>query len=207
MKPAVGFIICMLLLTMYQASGWAMYRCVDSKGKVRYTDSPVSDSCTAMDLGEEVTVRVSDKTAFRARLRQSIKSSLTGKYDHYINYYGVRFNVDPNLIRAVIKTESGFNPKAVSKKGAQGLMQLMPATAKELKVTDPFDPKQNIEGGTRYLRTLLTTFKEDKQLALAAYNAGPTTVKRQKGIPQIPETVRYVQRVLKYYRQYKSGRV
>ena len=199
------YILFILVFTIYNGSAWAMYKCIDKAGKTSFVDTPVSSSCSPMNLGHEVKLRVTDKTTFRSGIIRQTTGNKAGKYDHFINFYGVRYNVDPHLIRAVIKTESAFNPRAVSKKGAQGLMQLMPATARELRVIDSFDPKQNIEGGTRYLRSLLTTFKDDKQLALAAYNAGPTAVKRERGIPRYPETVKYVKRVLQYYREYKSG--
>ncbi len=105
--------------------------------------------------------------------------------------------LEPKLIRAVIQQESGFRPCAVSAKGAQGLMQLMPATAEELGVRDPFDPKESIEGGARYLRSLLDKFKGDVAKALGAYNAGPAAADESGAIPQIPETQDYVAAILK----------
>ena len=104
--------------------------------------------------------------------------------------------VDAKLLRAVIDQESGFRPCAVSTKGAQGLMQLMPATAEELKVDDPFDPKQSIDGGARYLKQLLDKYKGDIPQTLAAYNAGPGATDQAKGVPDIPETRAYVDAIL-----------
>ena len=106
----------------------------------------------------------------------------------------------------MIRAESSFDRYAVSKRGAQGLMQLMPDTAKHLEVVDPFNPSQNIEGGRRYLRYLLDAFDQELPLTLAAYNAGPTLVKRINRIPRIPETVKYVRRVMDYYKEYRGGR-
>jgi soluble lytic murein transglycosylase-like protein len=106
---------------------------------------------------------------------------------------------------AVIHAESGYNPNAVSPKGAQGLMQLMPKTAQGLKVSNSFDPKENIRGGVRYLRFLLDTFKGDVTLALAAYNAGLNRVSQYGGIPPYQETSNYVSRVLSYQKSYQSN--
>lgn len=106
-------------------------------------------------------------------------------------------SVQPKVLRAVIEQESGFRPCAVSRKGAQGLMQLMPETAGQLGVEDAFDPKQNIEGGARYLKELLDKYKGDLSLALGAYNAGPSTVDQAGKIPDIPETRDYVAAILK----------
>jgi len=114
-----------------------------------------------------------------------------------------RHQVDPALVKAVIMAESRYNPKALSKRGAMGLMQLMPATARSLGVVDGFDPHQNINGGVRYLKGLLRRFDGDVGLALAAYNAGISKVLAYEGIPPFTTTRRYVQDVLSYYRFYK----
>jgi hypothetical protein len=107
-----------------------------------------------------------------------------------------RHGVDPELVGAVVSVESGFDPAAVSPKGAQGLMQLMPSTAATLGVTDPFDPRQNLDGGVRHLRSLLASYRGDRRLALAAYNAGAGAVARHKGVPPYRETQDYVRKVL-----------
>jgi soluble lytic murein transglycosylase-like protein len=127
------------------------------------------------------------------------------EYESLIQQASERFNVDPFLIKAVIKAESDFDYQAVSSKGAQGLMQLMPETAYDMEVGDPFDPEENIFGGARYLGLLLERYKKDKMKALAAYNAGPETVEEYQGIPPFTETKDFIERVLKYYEAYLNG--
>ncbi|HZQ90690.1 MAG TPA: lytic transglycosylase domain-containing protein [Terriglobales bacterium] len=119
--------------------------------------------------------------------------------DAAIEAAAARHHVDPNLVRAVIKVESNFNPRAVSRKGALGLMQLMPATARELNVANPFDPEQNLDGGVRHLRALLENFGGDVPKSLAAYNAGAGAVARNKGVPPYRETRDYVKRITQLY--------
>ncbi|MFH1573781.1 MAG: lytic transglycosylase domain-containing protein, partial [Acidobacteriota bacterium] len=119
--------------------------------------------------------------------------------DSIIEQYAREYQLDPDLLRSIIKTESGFNAKAVSPKGAQGLMQLMPATAERLGVKNPFDPEQNVRGGARHMRTLLDTFDNDLTLSLAAYNAGENLVQRLGRIPNYRETQDYVRTVTRLY--------
>jgi soluble lytic murein transglycosylase-like protein len=114
-----------------------------------------------------------------------------------------RHNLDPGLVLALVQVESAFQPRAVSRKGARGLTQLMPGTARELGVKNAFDPEQNLDGGARYLRQLLTRYGGDLARALAAYNAGPGAVDRHQGVPPYPETRQYVRRVLDRYNDKK----
>jgi soluble lytic murein transglycosylase-like protein len=116
-------------------------------------------------------------------------------YEDLIQEAAAKHELDPNLIRAVMRTESAFNPYAVSRVGAQGLMQLMPRLATDMGVTDPFDPRQNIMAGARYLRQLLDAHRGNIRLTLASYNAGPGNVKRYKGIPPFEETRSYVKKI------------
>jgi soluble lytic murein transglycosylase-like protein len=111
-----------------------------------------------------------------------------------------RQGLDPKLVHAVVRVESSYDPTALSRKGAMGLMQLMPETARSLEVDDPYDPEQNLRGGTAYLRHLLDRFGGDLELALASYNAGPEAVDRYRGLPPYPETHDYVDRVLRLFR-------
>ena len=173
-----------------------IYMCKDSKGGVSFTNVPSLPDCTIF----------MKKTRASSLRSGGWKSYDSGRYDEDITRVARRYNVDPHLIKAIIQTESDFNHRAVSKQGAQGLMQLMPETAKELHVFNPFNPKENIDGGTRYFRRLLNTFGGNVKLSLAAYNAGPGQVQQANGIPPIPETVRYVKKVLRQYRVYKTAR-
>jgi len=122
-----------------------------------------------------------------------------GDIDSAIEAAAARHNVDPNLVRAVVKVESNFNPNALSRKGAMGLMQLMPSTARQLKVRNPFDPEQNVDAGVRHLKQLLESYDGDIKLTLAAYNAGAGAVARSSGVPRYAETQNYVRRITNLY--------
>ncbi len=135
------------------------------------------------------------QTMSSSRLR-----SPSGEIANLIDYYAHDRGLSPKLVQAVIQVESAFNERARSNKGAMGLMQLMPATARQLRVSNPYDPGQNIRGGTLYLRRQLDRFDGDLTLALAAYNAGPTAVADYGGVPPYPETRNYVRKVLSLYR-------
>ena len=122
-----------------------------------------------------------------------------GEIDAAIEQAASKHGVDPNLVRALVKVESNFNPNAVSNKGAMGLMQLMPSTASGLRVNNPFDPQQNVDAGVRHLKQLLNNFGGDVRLSLAAYNAGEGAVKRNGGVPHYAETQNYVKRITDLY--------
>ncbi len=165
-----------------------IYRYVDENGVICYTDAPANKKA----------VRV-----IRSDISQSPKESqvevIQKDYHTIVQDKANKYDLDPSLVHAVIKTESNGNPHAISRKGAMGLMQLMPTTASDLSVRDPFDPEENIDGGTRYLKYLIDRFGGDLTLALAAYNAGPKTVEKTRAVPQIPETKQYVKKVLSLY--------
>jgi len=153
---------------------------------------------------ETTSTEVSDIPTFSDVLNEFIDSTenLDEEIVNAIASAAETYNIDPNLIRAVIMTESSNNPNAVSSAGAMGLMQLMPRTAESLGVTDPFDISQNIHGGTRYLRQMLDRFDGDLELALAAYNAGASNVERFGGVPPFRETQNYIPRVQRHKQNY-----
>lgn len=181
-----------------------IFVCPDGNGKKHFTNTPESSACVPFRSTKSVSLPSLQNWNGTAQSKWGpAKQGVT--YEREIHHFADRYQIDPNLIKAVIRAESAFNSHAVSRRGAQGLMQLMPDTARELKVADPFNPRQNIEGGTRYLRTLLDMFDGNVVLALAAYNAGPTLVKKIRKVPSIQETRVYVKRVLAYYEGYGNG--
>ena len=184
------FIVATALVTV-PASAGEIYLGADSNGVITITDSP--SSVPGFQPHGSVARPQVPPTAPRG-----YKPSMD-RYDTLILGSAQRSGVSPALVKAVCLAESAMNPKAVSKSGAQGLMQLMPGTAGDMDVSDPFDPAQSIDGGARYLSHQLRTFG-DLRLALAAYNAGPARVQAAGGIPAIPETEQYVVKVMAFYR-------
>ena len=174
-----GLLLLALLPEMVIASNARVYRRVNASGAIRYSNIPPPTRSFA-------SYRVKAVPA-PSRLRPMIRSASD------------RYGVDPRLVEAIIAVESAFDPGAVSPKGAMGLMQLMPETADRYAVQNPFDPLQNISGGIRYLRDLLSRFHGNLRLALAAYNAGETAVNMYQGVPPYRETRTYVKRVLRRY--------
>jgi soluble lytic murein transglycosylase-like protein len=146
-----------------------------------------------------------DKGARKPAAAPSATSSKTpSDYDEFIREAAALYQIPEALVRAVIRVESNFDPRAISRANAQGLMQLIPATAERMLVTDPFDARQNVLGGTRYLRVLANLFNGNLQLTIAAYNAGENAVIRYGGIPPYEETQAYVTRVLSFYNLYRQ---
>jgi soluble lytic murein transglycosylase-like protein len=151
-------------------------------------------------------------SGYKRVLRDTVKpvtnaGALSTSYDHLILTASGRHSVDADLIRAVIKTESDFNAAARSHKGAMGLMQLMPETARLHNVIDAYNPEENVEGGVRHLRMLLDRYRGNLELSLAAYNAGSAAVEKHRGIPPFAETREYVRRVLRLYDFYRGDAV
>ena len=185
------WLVCGLLLLLSQpAAASDIYMYIDSQGVMHFTNVPTSSDY---------------KIYIKGRPQRKGNRMDADRFDRYIDEAAGLHGVDFPLIKAVIRAESAFDPKAVSKKGALGLMQIMPENLKAFKVHDPFDPWQNIMGGARYLKALIQRFNGQVPLALAAYNAGPRAVDTHRGIPPIPETEEYVKRVMKYFYLYKKG--
>ncbi len=171
-----------------------IYKYVNAEGVVHLTNTPPNEKYNLVYMGN-----VNPNMKQWEKLGWSVKAHRSD-YDALIQSASSRFGVDADLLHAVIKAESSYRSDALSPKGAVGLMQLMPGTAKRYGVTDRYDPADNINGGTRYLRDLLKQFKQDTKLAVAAYNAGENAVIRYGNkIPPYPETQKYVKRVMKWY--------
>jgi len=170
-----------------------IYKYVDADGVSHFTDKPDSRRYQLFDLTPKGLTRSGDNYDPRLLARAA-------QYDAIIEAEAKSAGVEPNLLRAVIVVESGFNSRAVSKRGAVGLMQLMPATAARFGVSNRYDPQQNVRGGALYLGLLINRFRQNVRLALAAFNAGEDAVDRSSGqIPPFVETLEYVPKVLKIY--------
>jgi hypothetical protein len=161
---------------------------------------PVPTNGAVMRAARSAASEVGRYIEGKARNYQTLNRAFTqAEIDGLIDAAAARHNVDPSLVRSVVKVESNFNPNAVSRKGAMGLMQLMPSTARTLKVANPFDPEQNVDAGVRHLRKLLDSYGGNVPLTLAAYNAGSGAVARSAGIPRFRETQEYVRRITNLY--------
>jgi len=184
------FLALLVCLTVTPAAADSiLYSYVDGSGVRHYTNAPADE--------RYMPVRP-------LRALGSLQQLESLQYDHYIKTAARENNVDPMLVKAIIFVESDFDRYAQSHKGASGLMQLMPEAAQDMEVSAVFDPQDNIQGGTRYLRKMLDMFDEDLELSLAAYNAGPERVKKLGRVPEIRETKDYIKRVLEKFRQYKT---
>ncbi len=181
------------LILLVAGAAADIYRYVDADGIVHFTNDPPTKK---FKLYRRETIAIKPGSAGPA-----IPSSL----GNIIRHYSEKYSLEEGLVHAVIKAESNYNATAVSKKGALGMMQLMPGTACLLKVDNPLDPAENIGGGSRYLRQMLDEFNGNLDFAIAAYNAGPNAVKRHGGIPPYEETRTYVKRVKQYLSTYRQG--
>jgi soluble lytic murein transglycosylase-like protein len=186
-------ILLLLIICFWPSFGYSgIYGYTDEDGVYHFTNM--------IPVGKKYHVVIAETTK-----AVSLKSADNSFYDKLILYHSQAHGVDPSLIKAVMKAESNFNPNAVSHKGAQGLMQLMPDTMRLVRVENAFDPDDNIRGGTKYLKLLGETFRGDLELVLAAYNAGPQRVIDHKmNVPPIEETRTFIKRVKQYYNKLKN---
>jgi soluble lytic murein transglycosylase-like protein len=200
MLPKIALFVVSCLAAASAAASPKIYTYLDDQGVRHYTDVPDNNRYRLLVMSPQ------DRTASGDRYDARLLAKAT-QYDLLIEAAASAAAVEANLLRAVIVVESGFNPRAVSKKGALGLMQLMPATAARFGASNPLDPRQNVAAGARYLKFLIDRFGHDVRLALAAYNAGEDAVARNGGqIPPFSETLAYVPRVLKFYKMLDQPR-
>lgn len=189
----VVLFICFFLFFSYGLVFSAIYTYVDENGVIHFTNvKPIMKPY-------KVLIPEREYGSKKEKIRDG------KKYEPIIHFYSKKYDVDPHLIKAVILAESNFNPYAVSRKGALGLMQLMPETARMLNLKNVFDPEENIRGGTLYLRMLKDYFNDNLDLVLAAYNAGPKRViESGRNVPKIEETIQYIKKVKRHYFSLKS---
>lgn len=200
MKIIIYFILFSLIFLNLSLSYAGIYRYEDERGVIHFTNCPGNPKFKLYiregnedDQKEDIPLKTTRINTYKD----------PNHYDNLIREYSERYGIDFALIKAMIKAESGFNPLAISRKGAKGLMQLMPETALRMNVSNVFSPRENIEAGVRYFKYLLTIFNGDLRLSLAAYNAGENIVSELRTIPPYQETVDYVRKVLNYYHIYK----
>ena len=187
----IFFVTIFSIITIFSSVHADIYMYIDEDGVMHFTNAPTSNE-------HEYKIYIKEKTAVSKNFYS------TDKYDHFIADASDQTGVDSRLLKAMIKAESDFDPRAVSSKGAMGLMQIMPENFKMLNIENPFDPWQNIRAGAEYFQKMYERFNGKLALSLAAYNAGPTAVDRYKKIPPYQETEEYVRRVLRYYRTFKK---
>jgi soluble lytic murein transglycosylase-like protein len=196
MKYIVTLVIFYCLLFLPGLSSAGIYKYVDENGTIHFTNCP-------RDPKFKLYIRESKEDVGDENNSSSSYINDSNQYDSLISEFSKKYQVDFALIKAIIRTESAFNPFAISRKGAKGLMQLMPETASRMNVSNIFNPRENIEGGVRHFRYLLSLFNDDLRLSLAAYNAGENIVAELRSIPPYRETVDYVRKVLSYYQSYR----
>ncbi len=206
---ATGVLLVCLLASPLRALGGDLYSYIDADGVVHFTNVPSDRRFRKVTRTNDVggIYRVSIQGKRNGAPATPVARMSSELYLQHIRAAAEKYRIPVPLLRAVMAVESNYNPQAVSEKGAVGLMQLMPRTARDMYVGDAYDPAQNIEGGARYLRTLANLYSGDMLKTLAAYNAGPDAVRRAQGdIPDIPETREYVRKVLALYQDFKAER-
>ncbi len=183
-----SFMVFIFFCLLVNPASSEIYQYTDAAGTLHFTNVPTDPRFRQMNPAKTrpIVSKKMDQVELETWIREASETH----------------QLSPSLIKAVIRAESNFNPMALSSAGAQGLMQLMPETSEDLKLGNPFDPEENIHGGTRYLRYLLDRFDQDLRLAIAAYHAGPGNVSRHGGVPPIEQTRNYLEKVLKFFEFY-----
>jgi soluble lytic murein transglycosylase-like protein len=202
-RHTIASLLCLIVLFLTTPLSAGIYRYEDDRGVVHFTNCPRDPKFKLYIRESKEDVEEEEPRA--ASLRTVSYGSDSNDYDSLINECSRKYAVDSALIKAMIRVESGFDPFAISKKGARGLMQLMPETAKRLNVSNTFNPRENIDGGVRHFKYLLSLFNHDVRLSLAAYNAGENLVLQTGSIPPYRETRDYVVKVLNFYQTYKPS--
>jgi soluble lytic murein transglycosylase-like protein len=196
LKSTLGILAGACIWTLAGAGQADIYKSVDASGVISFSNNPRP--------GGKLIVR--EKARVQPFMPSDNSPERFTRYDEHIREAAVLYQIPEELVRAVIKVESNYDPRALSRANAQGLMQLIPETAERMMVSDIYDPRQNIFGGVRYLRVLANLFNGDLSLTIAAYNAGESAVMRHGGIPPYEETQAYVTKVLSFYRYYRAAR-
>lgn len=191
--------IVLLLMISSLAFAEAIYQYEDKDGTVHFTDTP-PDEFAVREYKPKALFVVTHKPPTRHARYYNMAAK--GQISPMIQNLAQHHEMDPFLVEAVVKAESDYDPMAISRVGAQGLMQIMPRTALDLGLENPFDPKENLDAGIRHLKKLMFKYENNLDLALAAYNAGEMSVAKYKGVPPYPETIDYIQKIKKYYSQF-----
>ncbi|OQY03717.1 MAG: hypothetical protein B6I22_11060 [Desulfobacteraceae bacterium 4572_123] len=195
LKGRIRIILCGYLILIWQTGPFPaiadIYSYIDGAGVIHFTNVPTSSTV-------EYRIYLKEKPS------KSAADSSNNRYDHLIRQASRTSDIPFYLLKAIIKAESDFNPRAISRAGAMGLMQIMPENVEDLKVKDPFDPRENIMAGSSFFKTLFKRFNGQLPLALAAYNAGPGIVDRYQSIPPFRETEDYVKKVMGYYYAFRQ---
>jgi soluble lytic murein transglycosylase-like protein len=206
-RPLLGLVLASMLAAPARPAAEEVYSYVDDEGVLHFSNAPSDKRFKKVNRAEGPAIY---RKATQARARPVPASKSGRSFERYRDHIRVaadKYRLPEALLRAVMAVESNYDHRALSEKGAMGLMQLMPGTAKEMFVADAWDPAQNIEGGARYLRILANQYGGDSVQVLAAYNAGPEAVRRAGGgVPNIPETREYVRKVVELWKAFEAGR-
>ena len=203
-RSLLGLVLAGLLAHPAFATAEEVYSYVDSDGVLHFSNAPSDARFRKVNRTGGTSMYARERQARSKPLALTSSKGRLGRWRDLVKAAAERYKLPEGLLLAVMAIESNYDPSALSEKGAMGLMQLMPATAKDMYVANAWDPAQNIDGGARYLRVLANLYDGDVPKTLAAYNAGPEAVRRAKGVPNIPETQQYVRKVIALYQAFRE---